>query len=165
MPDTDRLKLPLLAAAQTQKEVTHNEALALLDAAVLATVVAVAPALVPPAPAPGQCWVVGANPTGAWAGHGGALAAWTGGGWRFIAPFEGMAVWSLADRAFARRESSGWYLGAIIGRYLELNGQQVVGRRSPAIADPAGGATIDSEARGVVTAVLNALRGHGLIES
>jgi len=31
LPSTPRLALPLLAVAQAQKEVTHNEALALLD--------------------------------------------------------------------------------------------------------------------------------------
>ena len=40
MATTDRLRLPRLAAAQAQKEMTHNEALTLLDAAVQATVVA-----------------------------------------------------------------------------------------------------------------------------
>ena len=44
---SDRLKLPLLAAAQAQKEVTHNEALALADIAVQAVVQAVAPVIVP----------------------------------------------------------------------------------------------------------------------
>ena len=44
---TDRFALPLLATAQAQKEMTHNEALALLDAVVQPVVVAVAPASVP----------------------------------------------------------------------------------------------------------------------
>ena len=35
---TPRLALPLLAMAQAQKEVTHNEALILLDALIYATV-------------------------------------------------------------------------------------------------------------------------------
>jgi len=34
MPSTPHLALPLLAAAQAQKHVTHNEALAALDALV-----------------------------------------------------------------------------------------------------------------------------------
>ena len=116
MATTDRLRLPLLAAAQALKEMTHNEALTLLDAVVQATVVAVAPASVPATPVPGQCWIVGIGATGAWAGHDGALAFWTSGGWRFVAPFLGMAVWSLADNAPVRRMSFGWYNGAVIGR-------------------------------------------------
>ena len=163
MATTDRLRLPLLAAAQAQKEMTHNEALTLLDAVVQATVVAVAPASVPATPVPGQCWIVGISATGAWAGHDGALAFWTSGGWRFVAPFLGMAVWSLADNAPVRRMSFGWYTGAVIGRWLEIDGAQVVSGRRPAIADPTGGTTIDPEARATLIAVLGALRGHGLI--
>ena len=41
MTVTDRFALPLLAAAQAQKEVTHNEALARVDALLHAVVVAV----------------------------------------------------------------------------------------------------------------------------
>ena len=163
MTDTARLKLPLLAAAQAQKEMTHNEALTLLDAAVQATVVAVAPASIPATPVPGQCWIVGTGATGAWAGHDGALATWMAGGWRFVAPFLGMAVWSLADNAPARRMSFGWYTGAVMGRWLEVDGAQVVSGRRPAIADPAGGATIDVESRATLVTILGALRGHGLI--
>ena len=163
MPDTDRLKLPLLATAQAQKEMTHNEALTLLDAAVQATVIGVAPAAIPTMPVPGQCWIVGVNAAGGWAGHDGALATWTEGGWRFVAPFEGMAVWSLADNTVARRLASLWTLGKITGRTLDIDGQQVVGARRAAIADPTGGTTIDAEARATLTAALWALRGHGLI--
>ena len=92
---SDRLKLPMLAAAQAQKEVTHNEALALADIAVQAVVQSVGPVAVPASPVVGQCWIVGAEPTGAWTGRAGAIAAWTSGGWRFVLPFEGMQAWKI----------------------------------------------------------------------
>lgn len=145
--NTDRLALPTLASAQAQKEMTHNEALLRLDAAVQATVVAVAPAAVPSAPIPGQCWVVGAGATGAWGGQDGALAAWTGGGWRFVAPFEGMAAWSVADGGIARRIGAGWRIA----------------ERGPAIADPADGTTVDVQARAALADILALLRRHGMI--
>lgn len=144
---TDRLALPTLAPAQAQKEMTHNEALLGLDIAVQPVVVAVAPATVPAAPAPGQCWIVGIGATGAWQGHDGALAGWTSGGWRFVAPFEGMAAWSVADGGTARRVGGGWHIGA----------------RGAAIAEPSGGTTIDPQARGTLVAVLDLLGRHGLI--
>lgn len=146
---TDRLALPTLAAAQAQKEMTHNEALLRLDAAVQAVVVAVAPPTVPATPTPGQCWIVGAGAGGAWSGHDGALAAWTGGGWRFVAPFEGMAAWSVADAGVARRIGATWRIGG----------------RSAAIADPSGGTTIDTQARAALAEVLAMVRRHGLIAS
>lgn len=164
MAQTDRLGLPLLAAAQAQKEMTHNEALALLDAAVQAVVVALAPGTVPAAPVPGQGWIVGTGATGAWAGQDGALALWTGGGWRFVAPFDGMTVWSLADGMAARRIGGVWQIGIIAAAGLFVNGDQVIGARRPAIPDPAEGPVIDGAARGAISAILDALRTHGLIE-
>lgn len=144
---TDRLALPTLAAAQAQKEMTHNEALLRLDVAVQPVVVAVAPAAVPASPLPGQCWIVGTGATGAWAGHDGALAAWTGGGWRFVEAFEGLSAWSVADGGIARYLVSGW---------------QVAGRQ-PAVAEPSGGATVDAQARAVLVALLDVIRRHGLM--
>ncbi len=160
---TDRLSLPLLAVAQAQKEMTHNEALALLDSVVQPVVVAIAPATTPTSPVPGQGWIVGAAPTGAWAGHAGSLAVWTSGGWRFVAPFEGMMVWSLADTMVFRRAGAAWIGGALTGRTLALDGLQVIGARGAAIANPAGGSTIDAESRAALSAILTALRTHGLI--
>ena len=50
------------------------------------------------------------------------------------------------------------------GSSLVLDGIQVVGTRRPAIPSPAGGATVDSEARTAISELLDALRDHGLIE-
>jgi Protein of unknown function (DUF2793) len=160
---TDRLSLPLLSTAQAQKEMTHNEALALLDAVVQPVVVAVAPATLPASPAPGQAWIVGAGASGLWVGHDHSLAVWTSGGWRFVAPFEGMTVWSLADGMVVRRAGSVWAAGALTGNTLTLAGAKVVGAPGAAVANPTGGTTVDSEARAAVLSILSALRTHGLI--
>ena len=144
MTTTDRLTLPLLAAAQAQKEMTHNEALTLLDAVCQPVVAAVAPATVPTAPAPGTCWIVGNGATGAWAGHDGALAMWTAGGWRFVAAFDGMTVWCVATATIVRRTGGNWTSG-------------------PVIAAPVGGTTVDAEGRAAISAVLLTLRAQGLI--
>lgn len=159
---TPRLALPLLEPGQAQKEMFHNEALALLDISVQAAALAVA--TVPPdAPALGQCWILTAAPQGAWAGHAGGLAAWTDGGWRFVAPREGMRVWVIADRSVATYRDGQWYQGQTYGR-LFIEGRQVVGPREPNVSEPTGGATVDAQARSAITAVLQTLRRHGLIE-
>ena len=75
-----RLALPFIATGKAQKELAHNEALALLDLAVQAGVEAVGVDAPPGAPAPGACWIVGSAPSGAWAGHAGAVAGWTASG-------------------------------------------------------------------------------------
>lgn len=160
---SDRLKFPYLAAGQAQKEVTHNEALALADILIQPVVQSVAPAAVPASPSPGQCWIVGIAAPGVWMGHDGALACWTTGGWRFAAAFEGMRVWSVADGLFAHRTATGWDIGAERASSLKVGGQQVVGARQAAIPNPAGGSVADSEARVAISAILAALRAHGLI--
>lgn len=159
---SDRLGLPLLAVAQAQKEMTHNEALVLADLAIQAVVEAVGVAAPPATPAPGQCWMVGAEATGAWAGQAQALAGWTAGGWRFVRPREGFRVWSKDDGCEARFVGDSWVIGEACVQRLLVNGQQVVGARQAAITWPAGGETIDSAARVAIGAILSALRTHGL---
>ena len=159
---SDRLKLPLLAAAQAQKEVTHNEALAIADIAVQAVVQSVAPTSVPSSPLLGQCWIVGLSPTGAWAGQPNAIAAWTSGGWRFVAPFVGMQVWSIADNVMIRRDALTWVTGQLTAARLSINSQQVVGSRQPRVAVATGGVTIDLQARAAIAALIAGLETHGL---
>ena len=158
-----RLALPLLVPGQAQKELFHNEALAAIDLALQASVVAVGLETPPASPDIGQCWIVGAVPVGAWNGQAGALAGWTTGGWRFVAPVEGMAVWDSAAGQLARRVGGLWVSGAVTGARLIVDGVQVVGTQRPAIAAPTGGGTVDVQVRDTVTAILAALRSHGLI--
>ncbi len=160
---TARLGMPLISAGQAQKEITHNEALVIADMAIQPVVVDIAPAAIPASPVAGQCWIVGQGASGAWQGHDGNLACWTGAGWRFVVPFTGMTAWSLATGLIARRTASDWVQGAMTAATLSVSGNQVVAARQPAIASPTGGATIDSEARLALGSILSALRTHGLI--
>jgi Protein of unknown function (DUF2793) len=160
---SERLKLPLLTSGQAQKEATHNEALTLADMLVQPVVQSVAPASVPATPQLGQCWIVGTGAGGAWAGHDGAMACWTAGGWRFAAPFEGMEAWNLATGTFARRSGTIWITGIVNASQIRVENVQLLTARQAAIASPSGGATIDSEARIALGSILTALRTHGLI--
>lgn len=162
---TPRLMLPYLQAGQAQKELSHNEALALLDIAVQPIVEAVG-ALVPPiAPVAGLCWILGTAPTGAWSGHGKALAGWTIDGWRFLLPSEGMSAWSRGDQNLARFLSGQWDIGSVRARRVLIGGVNVVNSRQPAIAAPIGGSIIDTAARSAIGGILVALQQHGLIAS
>ena len=158
-----RLALPLIEAGQAQKEVTHNEALTLLDLLVQASVTAVGVDTPPASPAIGQGWVVGAAPTGAWAGHPGEVAGWTAGGWRFLPPREGMALWSEATGTVVRRRAGAWEQGLVRAAGLMVNGTTVVRAQRPAITEATGGTTVDARARTAVTQILETLRAHGLI--
>jgi hypothetical protein len=158
-----RFSLPLLQAGQAQKELYHNEALALIDLALHAAVEAYALDLPPAVPVPGECWIVGPEPAGDWAGRPGVIAGWTPGGWRFIDPPVGMSVWIKPDALWARRGEAGWIVGEVAASSIVVDGQTVVGAQQPGVANVAGGAIIDAEARTAINAILAALRGHGLI--
>ena len=120
---------------------------------------------VPPAvPDDGLCWIVPPGATGAWSGHAGELACAGSGGWRFIAPREGMLVWVADEGAFARFGPYGWVFGDWPASALVVGGQKVVGSRAAAVGDPSGGAIVDSEARTALSAILERLREHGLID-
>lgn len=160
---TARFDLPYLHAGQAQKELHHNEALSLIDLALHPAVEAVGVNAPPADPADGSCWIVGPEPTGVFAGHPGALAGWTGGGWRFVSPRPGFAIWSIADGMTARWDGTAWRTGALSVASVNVAGRQVVGPRQSAIGTPAGGATTDVEARAAIAAILTALRSHGLI--
>ncbi|HEY0316382.1 MAG TPA: DUF2793 domain-containing protein [Sphingomonas sp.] len=160
---TARLALPFITSGQAQKELFHNEALARIDALLQPAVESVLVDTPPAAPSPGQCWIVGTSPSGAWAGQALAIAACTDDGWRFVAPRPGMLVWSLADALPAAFDGADWVLGALHARHLVVGGVAVVGRQQSAIADPVAGAAPDAEARTAISAILTALRAHGLI--
>ncbi len=136
-----------------------------MDLIVQAGVVAAGIDAPPGAPGEGQCWLIGDAPTGAWAGQAGCLAGWTAGGWRFVDPVEGMAVWVAADSLVARRRGGGWELGEERAAHIVIGGNRVLGPRGTAIAGPAGGTVVDAESRAAIGAVLAALRTHGLIEN
>lgn len=147
-----------------QKELFHNEAIAAIDA-VLHPAVEGAPGPTPPSNAAvGQCWLVAAGATGAWAGRDGMLAAWTSGGWRFGTPQPGMCVWDKAAAVHRRWTGTNWSGGEVAASALTIAGVQVVGIRQPAIAAPSAGAVIDEQARSAIAALIVTLRTHGLTE-
>ena len=156
--------MPFILPGQAQKEVHHNEALARIDA-MLHTSVEGEPVAAPPAtPDIGACWIVGAGATGAWAGRDNQIAAWTDGGWRFIAPSPGTIAWIKSEGLWRHWDGSGWSAGEWPVARLTVGGQQVVGGRQAAVASPSGGTTIDAEARAAVDALIATLMSHGLID-
>jgi hypothetical protein len=165
MSATARFAIPLLAAGQAQKELYHNEAVQTLET-VASPSVEEGPRVSPPAsPAVGACYIVAASPTGAWAGRPLNLAVYTAGGWRFVAPLEGVTAFVRSSSVWATFRSGVWELGILRGSNVTIAGQQVVGGRTMAIPGPSGGSVIDLEVRSAVGQILTALRQHGLIET
>ena len=93
MDDTPNLGLPYIMAAQSQKHVTHNEAIRALDAVVQLAVLDRHLSAPPVSPAEGALYIVGGSPTGAWSGHAGKIAAYQDGAWMLYAPVEGWIAW------------------------------------------------------------------------
>jgi hypothetical protein len=99
------LGIPFIDAGQGQPEVTHNEALLLLQA-VTNGVIDRGVNDPPVGPTIGDSYIIGAAPTGAWAGRANCVTIWSGTAWDFIpgetsagtpitmgARQEGMCVW------------------------------------------------------------------------
>lgn len=135
-----------MPAAQAQKEITHNEALVLVDALLPGCVEAVLSDPAPLAPEEGHSWIVGASPIGAWAGHAAEIAIFSAGGWRFAPGVAGMRLYDRAAGIVRIHDGSGW-------------------PAPPAISAAAGGATIDDEARATLAGVLSVLRTYGLVDA
>lgn len=98
---TPILGLPELVASQTEPHVPINTSLRTLEALTQLKVIAAQddpPSS--PAPAEGDCYIVGLTPTGDWVGHESAVAMFMGGGWRFTAAKYGMRAFNLSDGLF-----------------------------------------------------------------
>lgn len=149
METTPRLGLRTLIPGQAQKEITVNECWQILDAVVAAAVEEPARVDPPTAPVIGPSYIVANGATGGWAGQDGAIAAFTPGGWRFVPPTDGLCVLVKSTGVTLRYANGGWSL--------------VLAAQQAAISDVAGGTTVDTESRAAISAILSALRAHGLI--
>lgn len=106
--NTPRTGLPLLAAAQAQKHVTHNEALLQLDALMFARLLDRDLAAPPASPADGDTYLVAAGASGSWAGQDGNMAYAVDGGWRFYVPFDGQSAYVADEGVLLVYTSAGW---------------------------------------------------------
>lgn len=154
MPEiTARLGFPLLVAGQGQKDITHNEALAAIDALLHPSVRSRGVSEPPGNPGGGECWLVPAGAGGAWAGKTNAIACWTAGGWRVVTVPQGCSVRIEDEAVSVRLHGNSWIPDAP--------------RNFPADAVPAptGGINVDVEARASISSVLDRLRQLGLLSS
>lgn len=108
MSDTTHLSLPLLAADQAQKHVTHNEALILLDHAIHLAVLSRILATPPGSPLEGDRYLIAPLATGAWASHDGELAFYQDGIWRFAEPRIGWRLWAIDEEKFFVFDGTLW---------------------------------------------------------
>jgi hypothetical protein len=121
MDSTPNLLLPYLMAAQAQKHVTHNEAVAMIDALVHLAVKERGRALAPGDPADGDRYLVGENAAGAFATHDFEIAFFDLGTWRFLAPRAGWTVYVEAEDLVLVHDGAEWRdLGRCLGELANL---------------------------------------------
>lgn len=108
MADTSNLALPLIAAAQNQKHVTHNVALRALDAVVQLSVADRGLATPPGSPSEGDRYIVAATATGAWTGWEKSVAAYQDGAWVEYVPNEGWLAWIEDENKLLIFDGSSW---------------------------------------------------------
>lgn len=97
MDTSPRFALPMIIAAQAQKHLTHNEALAQLETLVQPVVQDMAALSPPTAPDDAMCVIVGPSATGAFAGKDDTIAAWIADAWHFHTPQPGWMVVNAGD--------------------------------------------------------------------
>lgn len=108
MSETSRLRLPLLDAAQSQKHITHNEAIDALDVLVQLSVVS-RQVLTPPAnPADGVQVIVGNQPQNLFAPYARHVAAYRNGAWSFFAPRIGWRAFVENEHALFVFDGTDW---------------------------------------------------------
>lgn len=160
---TPRHSLPLLQPGQAQKEVTHNEALATIDTLLHLSVATLGDAEPPVSPAVGTSWIIGATPTGLWAGKAGMIATHDEAGWSFRTPVDGHLAWVAAASAHALFRDGAWHVDAWAVRSLQVRGRMMLDAEPPQLSTVSGGTVIDVEARLAIDGLVNALRTMGLV--
>ncbi len=96
MEETTNLKLPLLVPNQSQKEITHNEALTILDNLVNNGVKDKDLTIPPENPSQNDLYIVGVGASGEWEGKDNQLAFYDN-GWRFCQARQGTKYWVIDE--------------------------------------------------------------------
>lgn len=108
MTETSRWNLPLLAAGQAQKEITHNEALLAIDRMLHLAVVTRTCNDPPYNATPGSTFIIGPAPTGAWRDFSAMVASSDGLGWTLTTPRSGCLAWICDEAVLAVFHGNCW---------------------------------------------------------
>lgn len=108
MANTTNLGLPLMAAAQSQKHITHNDAILSLDVVVQLSVKSTTLTAPPGSPADGDRYLIGSGATGAWASKDLNITYYTSGAWVFLTPRNGWMCWDEPNSVMLVWTGSSW---------------------------------------------------------
>jgi len=103
---TPNLGLLVLTESQEDKELTVNENFYTLDAIIQGVL---GQQNTPPgSPAAGDAYIVTATASGLWAGQENKIAYYFNGGWSFITPSTGLAIFNLSQQVFVFFNGTTW---------------------------------------------------------
>lgn len=108
MSNTQNLLLPFIAAGQSQKHVTHNEALLLLDKLSQISVISRTVSTPPATPNEGDLYIIPINSTALWANKTTQLALFRGNAWAYIPAKEGFIAYVQAEDKPILYNSTSW---------------------------------------------------------
>lgn len=126
---TPNLALDYLMPEQAQKHVTLNDAIRRLDALVHLSVASTTLTQPPEAAKNGARYLVAADPTGAWADHGGDITIFEDTGWQFLKPRAGWRLWEEDTKALKVFDGTSW----VSASHQDLSGVSI--DRTDAIVD------------------------------
>lgn len=112
MTNTYNFALPLIQAAQAQKHVTVNEALARMDAIAQMRLIDI-DVLSPPVATDGAAYGIGIAATGDWAGQDGDIAIFSNGSWVFLTPKFGWKAWNETTDVALLHDGIKWHSDAL----------------------------------------------------
>jgi len=109
MTTSSKLGLAYLIASQSQKEITHNEALNDLDCLVQLSVLSKSLSTPPSSPNDGDAYIVGSSASGEWSGKEKQIAYYYS-GWHFKEAKAGWLAFVQSDVKFYVFNSGNWSL-------------------------------------------------------
>lgn len=113
MANSPNLGIPYVEQGQSQKEVTMNEAITILDAVLGGGVLDKDLSTPPGSPVAGSRYIIGPSPTGAWAGKATQIAYYFSGGWRFIIPGNSFFVWVADEGLMYSFNGTAWVIASV----------------------------------------------------
>lgn len=105
---TTNFSIPELAAAQSQKHVTVNEALRVVDTAMNLNVIRADFTAPPGSPSEGDKYIPFATASGAWTGKENQVAAYINATWVFFAPVEGWRAYNQTTNELLIFDGTSW---------------------------------------------------------
>jgi hypothetical protein len=117
---TPRFAFPYIQTSQAQKEVTHNEALLMVDALVSLSLEDRHLSAPPSSPQNGQVWFINGAGSGAWNGQSNKLAHYDSGQWYFYVIPDGLRAWIKDEAGYFVYSGSSWSAFVGSGQFITV---------------------------------------------